>query len=52
LGRTANGPSSGYYVTPEEMALRVPRLRLLGNGIVPAQAERAYRILFARFINM
>jgi len=41
-----------YYASPEIMALRVPRLRLLGNGIVPAQAERAYRILFAEFIKM
>ena len=34
LGRTANGPSA-----------RVDRLRLLGNGVVPAQAELAYRTL-------
>ena len=52
LGGTVDGTSSGYYVTAEEMAMRVPRLRLLGNGIVPAQAERAYRILFAHFINV
>ena len=50
MGRTASRTSSEYYASPEEMALRVPRLRLLGNGIVPAQAERAYRILFAHYI--
>ena len=50
-GATPRTPQE-YYASPEIMALRVPRLRLLGNGIVPAQAERAYRILFAEFINM
>jgi hypothetical protein len=50
VGGTAPRASKEYYVAPEIMALRVPRLRLLGNGIVPAQAERAYRILFAHFI--
>lgn len=35
LGRAVNGHSS-----------RVDRLRLLGNGVVPQQAERAFRTLF------
>ena len=48
-GATPRTPQE-YYASPEIMALRVPRLRLLGNGIVPAQAERAYRILFAQFL--
>lgn len=49
VGGATSGSTKEYYVTPDVMAFRVPRLRLLGNGIVPAQAERAYRILFARF---
>lgn len=35
LGRAAHGPS-----------FRVDRLRLLGNGVVPAQAELAFRALY------
>lgn len=49
VGGATSRSTKEYYVTPDVMAFRVPRLRLLGNGIVPAQAERAYRILFARF---
>ena len=52
VGGAAPRTPQEYYASPEVMALRVPRLRLLGNGIVPAQAERAYRILFAEFIKM
>lgn len=50
VGRIPDGTTKEYYASPEVMAQRVPRLRLLGNGIVPAQAERAYRILFAHFM--
>lgn len=50
VGRIPDGTTKEYYASPEVMAQRVPRLRLLGNGIVPAQAERAYRILFAHYL--
>ena len=40
LGRATNGTSS-----------RVDRLRLLGNGVVPATAARAFAVLFNRIIN-
>ncbi len=40
LGRAVNGPSN-----------RVDRLRLLGNGVVPATAEKAWRILYGEIIN-
>jgi site-specific DNA-cytosine methylase len=50
VGGIPDGTADQYYASAEVMALRVPRLRLLGNGIVPAQAERAYRILFAQYL--
>ena len=40
LGRTANGSSS-----------RVDRLRLLGNGVVPLTAARAFKVLIGRVID-
>lgn len=39
LGRTVHGPSS-----------RVDRLRLLGNGVVPATAEKAFRTLINKLV--
>ena len=33
----------------EKNSMRVDRLRLLGNGVVPAQAERAFRYLMGLF---
>ena len=51
LGRDPNGPASGMDYA--ELCLsgdnRTDELRLLGNGVVPATAERAFRVLSARF---
>ena len=44
LGGTPNGRPPAVDPT----ANRVDRLRMLGNGVVPATAERAFRILTAR----
>ena len=33
----------------QEMAQRIDRLRLLGNGVVPQQAEKAFRYLIEKF---
>ena len=52
------GGSSGQTKTEVEPGMggathgtpcRVDRLRLLGNGVVPAQAEKAWRVLLQRF---
>jgi hypothetical protein len=42
LGRTIDGTACGV----DAIANRVDRLRLLGNGIVPACAELAWRTLW------
>jgi len=51
LGGNADGPASGMDYA--ELCLsgdnRTDELRLLGNGVVPATAERAFRVLSARF---
>ena len=52
----AKGIRGGYYVKPGgeaghnlvlEAKMRVDRLRLLGNGVAPEQAEKAFRSLIA-----
>jgi len=50
LGGDANGPASGmdYAKLCVSGDSRIDELRLLGNGVVPAVAERAFRILSAR----
>tara|TARA_R100001510_G_C7655902_1_gene215440 strand:+ start:2483 stop:4042 length:1560 start_codon:yes stop_codon:yes gene_type:complete len=46
LGGTPNGCPPAVDTT----ANRVDRLRMLGNGVVPATAERAFRILTSRLL--
>lgn len=47
LGRDADGPSGGldYAELCVSCDNRTDELRLLGNGVVPATAERAFRVL-------
>jgi DNA (cytosine-5)-methyltransferase 1 len=52
LGRDANGPAdwldhAELYTTCDN---RTDELRLLGNGVVPACAERAFRVLFGELM--
>ena len=44
--RTKPGGRIGHYLI-EEAQQRTDRLRLLGNGVVPQQAEKAFRYLMA-----
>jgi site-specific DNA-cytosine methylase len=51
LGRNADGPAGGLDYARLCVAgdSRVDELRLLGNGVVPAVAERAFRVLLTQF---
>jgi len=54
LGRAVDGPPGGVdSVTGRVDAVtnRVDRLRLLGNGVVPATSERAFMVLWNRLIS-
>ena len=44
LGGTTNGDTSGVAA----VKFRVDRLRMIGNGVVPETAERAYQVLAGR----
>ena len=46
LGGTANGSASGVDTNQN----RIDRLRLLGNGVVPGVAEKAFRVLWERLV--
>lgn len=50
LGRGLDGPSSGldFAELSNSLDCRVDELRLLGNGVVPATAETAFRELWNR----
>jgi hypothetical protein len=41
---------NGCYVEATSIGNRTDELRLLGNGVVPATAERAFRTLLAELI--
>ena len=53
LGRDADGPSDwlGYAELCISCDNRTDELRLLGNGVVPATAERAFRVLTEELFN-
>ena len=44
LGGTVDGTEERV----DSLSYRVDRLRLVGNGVCPAQAERAFRVLYSR----
>ena len=46
LGGTIDGPKSGVDANQN----RIDRLRLLGNGVVPGVAEKAFRVLSERLV--
>jgi len=49
LGGATDGCASGVDTTPHPLVNRVDRLRLLGNGVVPAVATKAWLELSSRF---
>lgn len=53
LGRNSDGASCGvdYALLYNSLDSRTDELRLLGNGVVPATAERAFRTLWGRLGN-
>ena len=52
MGRDADGPASGLGYAELQVSCdnRTDELRLLGNGVVPATAERAFRFLWHEII--
>lgn len=50
MGRDTDGPARGvdYEELCHSVDNRTDELRLLGNGVVPATAERAFRVLWSR----
>ncbi len=52
LGRDADGPANrlGHAVLHVSTDNRTDELRLLGNGVVPATAERAFRVLVSELM--
>ena len=53
MGRDVDGSSDwmDYGDLCESVCNRTDELRLLGNGVVPATAERAFRVLWRRLVN-
>ena len=53
LGGDADGPASGLGYAELQVTCdnRTDELRLLGNGVVPATAERAFRVLMEEIIS-
>ena len=53
VGRNANGYSDrlDYGDLCKSVHSRIDELKLLGNGVVPATADRAFRILWGKLVN-
>lgn len=53
MARVVDGPASGmvYGDLCKSLYNRASELRLLGNGVVPATAEKAFRVLYNRLFN-
>ena len=54
LGGDADGPTRGLDYAELQVSCdnRTDELRLLGNGVVPATAERAFRVLMEELFTM